>query len=246
MTIRYGVKGEERKRLAEYIAAFLGCEKKFLGPPSFAYRSGYIDISRDGTVSFDDRADSEEIEALLEELEGIGFMPQDRNTAAQAADNAEISSAGDNRPDCGKSPQIAATGLTVRVPMDSVDAGKLTHILEARGALIKKAVGVDSLPIRIEEDAVAFPWFADVPDPGETKAYRHFIAALCGMSKNRKRITASERPVENEKYAFRCFLLQLGFIGEEYRDERKILLKNLSGSSAFKSGSKGGARRETS
>ena len=41
---------------------------------------------------------------------------------------------------------------------------------------------------------------------------------------------------ENEKYAFRCFLLRLGFIGEEYKVERKILLKNLTGSSAFKNG----------
>jgi hypothetical protein len=41
----------------------------------------------------------------------------------------------------------------------------------------------------------------------------------------------------DEKYAFRCFLLRLGFIGDEYKKSRKILLKNLSGSSAFKSGS---------
>jgi hypothetical protein len=44
--------------------------------------------------------------------------------------------------------------------------------------------------------------------------------------------------VENEKYTFRCFLLRLGFIGEEYKETRKVLLKNLSGSSAFKSGAK--------
>ena len=48
--------------------------------------------------------------------------------------------------------------------------------------------------------------------------------------------SVQEREVENEKYAFRCFLLRLGFIGEEYKVERKILLKNLTGSSAFKNG----------
>lgn len=42
--------------------------------------------------------------------------------------------------------------------------------------------------------------------------------------------------MKDEKYAFRCFLLRLGFIGEEYKVERKILLKNLTGSSAFKNG----------
>ena len=44
------------------------------------------------------------------------------------------------------------------------------------------------------------------------------------------------RSTDNEKYAFRCFLLRLGFIGAEYKTARKILLKNLSGSSAFKNG----------
>ena len=32
--------------------------------------------------------------------------------------------------------------------------------------------------------------------------------------------------------------MRLGFIGEDYKAERKILLRNLSGSSAFKSGAK--------
>ena len=66
----------------------------------------------------------------------------------------------------------------------------------------------------------------------------HFISALCEMAKTQKRITAKGKSVDNEKYAFRCFLLRLGFIGDEYKAERKILLRNLTGSSAFKSGTK--------
>ena len=68
------------------------------------------------------------------------------------------------------------------------------------------------------------------------KACTHFIAALCEMSRNAKRVIATEKDVDNEKYAFRCFLLRLGFIGAEYKAERKILLKNLTGASAFKNG----------
>ena len=73
-------------------------------------------------------------------------------------------------------------------------------------------------------------------DAEKVKAYMHFITALCNMAKNQKRITATAKKVDNEKYAFRCFLLMLGFIGEEYKTARKILLSKLSGSSAFKSG----------
>lgn len=70
------------------------------------------------------------------------------------------------------------------------------------------------------------------------KAATALIAALCRMSVERKRITCTEKEVDNEKYAFRCFLLRLGFIGDEYKAERKTLLKNLAGNSAFKSGAK--------
>ena len=56
------------------------------------------------------------------------------------------------------------------------------------------------------------------------------------MAKEAKRITGKDKPVENEKYAFRCFLLRLGFIGDDYKQSRKILLQNFSGSSAWKSG----------
>ena len=94
------------------------------------------------------------------------------------------------------------------------------------------------MPIEISEDEVSFPWFEELPTPEEIKAYTHFILALSEMAINQKRITVKEKEVENEKYAFRCFLLRLGFIGKDYKDERKILLRNLTGSSAFKGGAK--------
>ena len=74
-------------------------------------------------------------------------------------------------------------------------------------------------------------------------AYDAFICKLCEMARSQSRVNSSEKPVDNEKYAFRCFLLRLGFIGNEYKTARKILLKNLSGSLAFRNG---GAQHEIS
>lgn len=232
MTINYNVTGSERKRLADYIAGFLGCEKKYLGVPSCAYQAGYIEVSKDGAITFDDRADSEEIEALLEELENEGF---------HAEPVAEEDAAPDTTAEGKSAAQDANVGLTVEIPLEKVKAGNLTSLLDAKGSLIRKALGIDALPIEIGETTIKFPWFTELPEPDEAKAYTHLIAALCEMSRNQKRITAKEKAVDNEKYAFRCFLLRLGFIGTEYKSERKILLRNLSGSSAFKSGRKGGA-----
>lgn len=61
-----------------------------------------------------------------------------------------------------------------------------------------------------------------------------FLTALCTMAKEAKRVLAKETEVESEKYAFRCFLLRLGFIGSDSKAARKILLRNLSGHSAFR------------
>lgn len=108
--------------------------------------------------------------------------------------------------------------------------------MAAKGNLIRKALGTEDLTIEVTDTKVSFPWFPGIPTPDEMKAYDTFICKLCEMARNQKRINAKEKEVDNEKYAFRCFLLRLGFIGAEYKAERKILLRNLSGSSAFRSG----------
>lgn len=93
--------------------------------------------------------------------------------------------------------------------------------------------------MEVSPDTVSFPWFEGRDlDADEVKTYTHLIAALCDMARNQKRITAKEKITDNDKYAFRCFLLRLGFIGAEFKDERKILLRDLSGNSAFKSGAR--------
>ena len=119
----------------------------------------------------------------------------------------------------------------------------LKGLVESKAALIKKALDTDSIPIIEDEEYVAFPWFQGECSSEEVKAYTHFDTALCEMAKKQTRVNSTEKSVENEKYAFRCFLLRLGFIGPEYKIERKILLSKLSGSSAFKSGT---AKQEVS
>ena len=49
-------------------------------------------------------------------------------------------------------------------------------------------------------------------------------------------MTAKAKEVENPRYAFHCFILRLGMIGDEYKTSRKVLLQRLTGNSAWKSG----------
>lgn len=131
-----------------------------------------------------------------------------------------------------------SVGLTIEIPQDKVNFENLTKLLYAKDHLIKKSLGIGEITVKQEGDKVVFPWFEKTPDADMAKAATTLIAALCRMSVERKRITCTEKQVDNEKYAFRCFLLRLGFIGDEYKLERKVLLQNLSGNSAFKSGAK--------
>ena len=138
-----------------------------------------------------------------------------------------------------KAQQEENVGITVSVPLAKVNLGNLINLLEAKGELIQKALGIQNTYITEEDEIVKFAWFENLTSE-ETNTYSKFITALCKMSLEQKRISAKVKEYENEKYAFRCFLLRLGFIGDEYKADRKLLLRNLSGSSAFKNGQKGG------
>ena len=65
------------------------------------------------------------------------------------------------------------------------------------------------------------------------------ISLLCKTAIEKKRVTAKEKDApDNPKYAMRCFLLTLGFIGDEHKTARKILLSRLEGNSSWKSDKK--------
>ena len=241
MEIRYNVTGARRKELVKVISDTTGARAEYKFMPTCNYEIDYFTVTKDGTLLFDDMADTEEVEQVLTAIADAGFECEAADSAALEGEAAEEAATPDTDAEDDSAAQDATVGLTVRIPLDKVAVGNLTRLLEVKGTLIKKALGIADLPIRIEEDAVAFPWFAELPSADEVNAYTHLIAALCEMSKNQKRITATKKEVDNEKYAFRCFLLRLGFIGAEFKTERKILLRNLSGSSAFKSGHEGGA-----
>ena len=210
--LHFNVTGQDRKELVGVISKVVGMKAVYKFMPTCAFVISNITVEKDGTMVWDERTDQDTIEAVIIALAAAGFNP--------VKDEAETEE----------------TGLTIEIPLEKVSVGNLTKLLDAKGNLIRKAMGITDLRTEVLDDRVAFPWFEELPDSDAAKAYTHFISALCEMSRNAKRVTATEKSVENEKYAFRCFLLRLGFIGSEYKAERKILLKNLTGSSAFKDG----------
>ncbi len=222
MRIEFNRSGAERKALVTEISEILNEKPKYLGMPTAAYAFEGFTIDRNGTAEFEDCIFPKGIKDFLLKLEKRGFKAENSGLEEIAKESVTT-------------PQSEELELTVAIPIDKVKVGNLTNLLEAKGTLIKKALGIEDIRIEIDKDKVLFPWFKEV-SPEEAMTYTKFITALCKMGLEQKRINATEKAVENEKYTFRCFLLRLGFIGNEYKTDRRILLKNLSGNSAFRNG----------
>lgn len=224
MKINYNVTGEQRKELVKAIGVIMQVKPVYMKMPTCAYKIGDITVDKEGTLICKDSAKAERV---AHNLIADGFTAADDATesaAEKAAPTEEV-----EMPD----------SLTISMPKDGFtdeSIANLKHLVESKATLIKKALGAENLTITVEDDKISFPWFAGFPAPDEISAYAKFIGKLCGMAKTQKRVTAKDKAVDNDKYAFRCFLLRLGFIGAEYKADRKILLKNLTGSAAFKGG----------
>jgi len=220
MRTEYHVTGEQRKEMVAALENVLGECAVYMRLPTYAYRIGDFTVTKDGALEYGDETDRKITERVIKGLAEAGFTSDTTESTPQGTVTDPCESA----------------GLTVNMPRSSFTDEALSNlrkIVDSKAALLKKAIGTDCLDIIETEDMVRFPWFPE-PDADEFIAYAHLIDRLCEMARAAKRITAKEHPVESEKYAMRCFLIRLGFGGAECKKMRNILLRNLSGSAAFR------------
>ena len=209
MEIKYNIDSRQRKPMAHTISELAESDVEYLGAPTFAYRIGDFTLDKDGILSFSDRTDSKIVERVLEGLHFAGYEAEQQ-------------------------PEKLTLEMS-REDFTDEEIDNLKKIISNKARLIKHALGCDNLNIEIGDEKIEFPWFT-VNEEDDADAYIKFITMLCSFAKEHKRVVVREDTSENEKYAFRCFLLRMGMIGAEYKNARKVLLRNLSGSSAFKSG----------
>lgn len=210
MNIKFNLTGEERKKLVKAISEITEATAEYQYMPTCAYIIGGHTVTKEGTLIIGDDANEKEIHHLLVELAGRGYQIPDSNNK-----------------------------FTVQMPLDSLSErtlNRVRRIIENKGELFKSAFKTDSLDIIKTEKTVDFPWFV-VEQDGDAEAYSTFISMLCEFAKNLKRINYKPDTSDNEKYAFRCFLIRMGLVGENFKLARRVLLRNLSGSSAFRHGS---------
>ena len=238
ISLNFNVTGDERKKLVKAVGSYKQTTPEYLGVPSFAFRVDEMIIDKDGILIIEGGMEPEKLQEFLKYLEEKGF----HTTVAATEDTPTEDTPTEETPatsECGTENVMETeepTLLTLEVPRDGFTEKSIINlqkIIDSKASLLRKALGTDDLSVQISEDRIAFSWF-HIEDPANTSAYAHLVSALCQMAQKAKRVTAKEKPVESEKYAMRIWLQRLGFGGSEFKEERAILLKNLSGTSAFK------------
>ena len=255
MRIHYNVTGNERKALVKVIAETTGAKAEYKGMPTAAYEIDYFTVTKDGTLEFSDRSDSEEVEVVLEALAAAGFEGIGETVEATEENHDAVE-------------------LTVTLPMarhTGTSLRNLINLIYTREGLLNKALGtafrVDEGLIKtlqddacvltldrlfetveayenhhgkaadglcIERDKLTFSTLPETEDPDVLRTFTTLCAMMNKQALTQHRIQAKAVSADNEKYAMRIWLLRLGMNGPEYKDERRILMQNLSGNCAFR------------
>ena len=227
MKANYNLTGTKRKELVNAIAEITGEKADYKRMPTCAYEIGDITVDKDGSVTCEDE---EKLKKVMEALNEKGFTAEGEQEDGKAEQPEQVATT-EKENATGQEPAV-----TISLPLASANIDTLKNLISAKESLIKKALGITDTQINITDEKIEFPWFDRELTSEEVNAYTRFLSFLCKLSKEVNRCSGKEHPAVNEKYTFRCFLLRLGFIGAEYKEDRKVLLKNLTGSSAFKNG----------
>ena len=271
MRIHYNVTGAERKALVKVIADTTGAKAEYKGMPTAAYEIDYFMVTKDGTLEFSDRSDSEEVEAVLEALAAAGFDGIGE-TAGEPEEAQEAPTEGGTEPQ--ESEGRDTVELTVTLPMarhTGTTLRNLINMIYTRAGLLNKALGtsfrvdeglIETLKndacvltldrlfetveayenrhgkaadgLCVEPDRLTFSTLPETDDPALLRTFTTLCAMMNKQALTQQRVQAKEASADNEKYAMRVWLLRLGMNGPEYKEERGILMRNLSGHSAFR------------
>ena len=245
MKVNYNIQKEERKAMVAAVGKVLNTKPAYCGAPSFSYKVGAFEIAKDGSLCFDDALDEATVACVRTALREASFTAEDGENEASCADT------GADEPiqtEAAVEEVVPTEEATAEADEDSLSISlprslftetalkNLDALLLSKGRLIRHAFDIKEATYTLTDDRITFAWLRGTITDETAKAYAEFISKFCLMARTQKRVTAKEKIVDNEKYAFRCFLLRLGMIGNAYKVSRKILMQNLTGSSAFKSG----------
>lgn len=233
----------QRKETVNKLATALGVEAKYLGAPSFGYQVGPYTIDKAGIIEVDDtEADMDLLrevaqggtldDAWEDDITGIGIsVPFDGHNVQTIINLLHTFCSREKL--LNRSVGCAHNFLTDKKFIKALD-DEVPESIEEFFERLGSAGGADinrGLVFERDKITVTFPYSED----SETiKAYTELVSLINQMALTQKRVVKDKWVSPNEKYAFRCWLVRLGMVGDEYKISRKILLKNMPGNSAFR------------
>lgn len=223
MRFRFSLESGKRRLLANALGEVLSAEARYLGAPTFCFEAGGCLLDRDGILDIPEGTDHVE---LLAKLTEAGFRPE--GMESEQEDSEEASTLAES-----------VQGFIIQIPVEGFNArvgDNLDKLLAAKGNLLMAALGVDRLAYTEGDGVLCFDLYDAEPEQKELAAYTQLLSAIYNTAREQAWVTAkAQGEIENPKYAMRCFLLKLGFIGPEYKEARSILLSRLPGNGSFKS-----------
>ena len=88
--------------------------------------------------------------------------------------------------------------------------------------------------ISFDRDKLTFDGFGQAADADHVQTFMKLAGAMNNMALTQQRVQAKDVDDSNEKYSLRVWLIRLGLNGKDCKADRKRLLENLSGHTAFR------------
>ena len=260
---RYELKAPDKKTLVKRIGELTGQKPRYTYMPRCSYEIGVYTVERNGDLVVDEAEVDEELirtlyfEGLITEDHREEDHMEDETISAETTEAAENADTAEPDNLTISLPMARHTAdslrrlvnlLYSRGPLLSKATSgqfgvkkELIAALDEAGTvcrtddfieLVKEHGGL--IGLSFADDKVSFTGFPLTDDPEKNTAFQQIACLMNKHALEQKRIQAKAVNGDNEKYAFRIWLLRLGMNGDEYKASRKILMENLSGHSAFR------------
>ncbi|WP_350343237.1 virulence-related protein [Proteinivorax tanatarense] len=242
-----------RKELVKVISEHFGVKAKYLAAPTFAYEikteEQTYTIDKEGKI-VDEQGQVTEMRDVLKPREDE--PAEDVHIAATEAIEDVPSAAAKIR-----IPLEEQDGKTLRNMLNMIYSKQplINKSLELSEKLIEEdfITAINETDISTLADfkifvteigrgktpGITFDFLKDemtIQLPRETAGAEELFTLIYKLARKQKHASYKSKPITNEKYTFRTWLLRLGMVGGEYKDARRELLKNLTGNGAFKGG----------
>lgn len=240
----------DRKEMVKRLGEFLEVKPKYLGAPTFAY----VIVTEDETYTIDRQGTIRNSNGNAKHYnEIVNLAEPNKNSEAAALpqlDGLEITL-----------PLAGHTGNTLRNLVNMLYSKQhlITIAFELNEPLMDDAFPEDlseqktatlgdfqkaleeigrektpNLVFDFENETFTIKLAVHGFDSETVAAFQDLIAFIDRNAKKQKRASFKQSQDENPKYSFRTWLIRLGMNGPEYKTTRKVLLKNLSGSAAYR------------